>query len=106
MFEQKFLEEWGNESDDMELLNQTSPSSDPMAKIFTDINSGEDPFHPVFIDEVKLSSNSDEDETCNQLIEHSFNDTPHMDRLSFEVFLQEQLTKFPSIKKRCYGLPP
>ena len=37
MFEQKFLEEWGNESNDMELLNQTSPS-DPMAEIFTDIN--------------------------------------------------------------------
>ena len=62
MFDQKFLEEWGNESDDMELLNQTSPPSDPMAEIFTDINFGEDPFHPIFIDEVKLSSNNDEDD--------------------------------------------
>ena len=90
MFEHKFLEEWGNESDDMELLNQTSPPSDPMAEIFTDINFGEDPFHPIFIDEVKLSSNTDEDETYNQLVEDSFNHSPQMDRFSFEVFPQEK----------------
>ena len=99
MFKQKFLEEWGNEYNDMELLNQTSPSSDPMAEIFTDINSGEDPFHPVFIDKVKISSNSDEDETCNQLVEDSFHHSPQIDRFSFEVFLQEKLTKFPSIRR-------
>ena len=87
MFEHKFLEEWGNESDDMELLNRTSPSFDPMAEIFTDINSRDDPFHPVFIDEVKISSNSDEYETCNQLVEDSFNHSPQMDMFSFELFL-------------------
>ena len=87
MFEQKFLEEWGNEFDNMNILDQKT----------TELSrSGKEPFSP---DKVKLSSNSDEYETCNQLVEDSFSHSPQMDRFSFEVFLQEQLTKFPSIRK-------